>query len=88
MLFSHTFFAQTEQSRAVLCAMPSGDGPECSCCVGLQSLKVPDGGGRRSMRGDPSQMGMETTGGHRMPWIANRAAKLTEGCTDYQAFWD
>ena len=83
MLFSHTFMAQTESFRAVLCALPSGSGPECSCCVGLKSLEPASGPHASRM----SSM-METTGGAPMRWNSQRAAKLAQGCTDYQLFWD
>ena len=87
MLFSHTFFAQAETFKAVLCALPSGEsGPECSCCVGLKSVDAsphaPAAGGSSSMAS------METTGGAVLRWNTQRAAKLAQGCSDYQAFWD
>ena len=58
--------------------MPSGDAPECSCCVGLKSL---------DQRGPPLA-NMETTSGAMVRWSMQRAARMAEGCTDYQAFWD
>jgi hypothetical protein len=57
-------------------------GPECSCCVGLRSL---DGANRPP---GPSDVSMESTGGHAMRWNVQRAAKLASGCADYQMFWD
>ena len=86
MLFSHTFFAQTERAyKAVLCAMPSGDAPECSCCVGLRSLDARPELGQQAGRGG---VRMETTGGIAMRWNSGRATKLAQGCLDYQMFWD
>ena len=83
MLFSHTFFAQLDAFKAVLCALPSGEAPECSCCAGLQweAARWADGGAGGTAV-------METTGGMSTRWNVMRATKLAEGCTDYQAFWD
>jgi hypothetical protein len=80
LLFSHTFLAQT-QSKAVICAMPSGDGPECACCVGLKSLEVKPATASGAMH-------MESTSGQRQGWNAMRASRLAQGCNEYQAFWD
>ena len=80
VLFSHTFFAQTTEAKAVLCAMPGSDLPACSCCVELRSLG--DAGSTRN------RLEMESTSGHVMRWNHQRATKLVQGCTDYQAFWD
>jgi len=68
----------------VLCAMPSGDKPECSCCVGLRSLDAP---ASRVHDG----LAMETTSGHRLRWSHQRAKLMASDgatCADYQAFWD
>ena len=81
ILFSHTFFAQTDAYKAVLCAMPGGNGPECVCCVGLKSLDAKPSSASDTMR-------METTGGATLRWSQARATKLAQGCTDYQMFWD
>ena len=82
ILFSHTFFAQTAH-KAVLCAMPGGDGPECACCTTLRAL---DGDAFHPPK--DQALRMETTGGVTLRWNAARAAKLGQGCTDYQMFWD
>ena len=37
ILFGHTFFSQLP-SKSVLCVLPKGDSPECSCCSGMPSL--------------------------------------------------
>jgi len=76
ILFGHTFFTQTD-SKSVLCALPSGDEPECSCCAGLPSLKSGSQG---------SALRAETTFGSAVR-NARHFATL-EGCHDYQLFWD
>lgn len=82
ILFGHTFFAQTD-AKAVLCAMPSGDEPECSCCATLKALEP-----AATSNGGAYGHKMETTGGSSMRWMGMRAAKLQQGCADYQMFWD
>ena len=82
ILFSHTFFAQTTEAKAVLCAMPAGDQPECSCCANLRTLEA---------AGQPpanARLGMEATSGSSMRWNSFRALKMQQGCADYQLFWD
>ena len=82
ILFSHTFFAQTAH-KAVLCAMPGGDGPECACCAPVHAL---DGAAFRPPA--DQALRMETTSGVPVRWSSARAAKLAQGCGDYQMFWD
>jgi hypothetical protein len=84
ILFGHTFFAQTD-AKAVLCAMPSGDEPECACCATLKNLEPAATSG---LQGGTDGHSMMTTGGHAERWMASRATKLQEGCQDYQMFWD
>jgi len=77
MLFGHTFFDQTAATKSVLCSLPEGDAPACSCCAGLDT-----------MQGAPSPSGyrLETTGGSAFNSPGH--FKALEGCNDYQLFWD
>lgn len=87
ILFGHTFFEQTARSKTVLCAMPSGEEPECACCAGLPSMAR---GGARSgggLSGGLSGLQLETTAGRGFSQNQQRATKI-EGCADYQLFWD
>lgn len=85
MLLGHTFFSQLE-AKAVLCAMPAADGPECACCEPIHSLEPQLTQGQS--RGRHRSHAMETTAGWSQGWGAPRAVKLQQGCADYQMFWD
>ena len=76
MLFGHTAFTSTPQTKAVLCALPRGDEPDCTCCSGLPSIRGPVG---RSVQ-------LETTGGS--PVHNKDVIEKIEGCNDYQLYWD
>ena len=78
MLFGHTIFDQTAQTKSVLCALPSGNAddsqPACPCCAGLPSMQRLSGG-RAGYR-------LETTGGAGFNSPGHFPA--LEGCNDYQ----
>ena len=78
MLFGHTFFDQTAQTKSVLCALPSGNAddsqPACPCCAGLPSMQRL-AAGRAGYR-------LETTGGAGFNSPGHFPA--LEGCNDYQ----
>ena len=76
ILFGHTYFGQMP-TKSVLCALPSGQAPECACCAGLPSAKT--------LKSQALQL--ETTNGYRLRNIQGHLQKL-EGCGDYQLFWD
>ena len=76
MLFGHTAFTDTPETKSVLCALPRGDEPDCTCCTGLPSIKGPVG---RSVQ-------LETTGGAAIH--NNMVVEKLEGCNDYQLYWD
>ena len=76
MLFGHTAFTDTPETKSVLCALPRGDEPDCTCCTGLPSIKGPVG---RSVQ-------LETTGGAAIR--NNQVVEKLEGCNDYQLYWD
>ena len=76
MLFGHTAFTDTPETKSVLCALPRGDEPDCTCCTGLPSIKGPVG---RSVQ-------LETTGGATIK--NNMVIEKLEGCNDYQLYWD
>ena len=76
MLFGHTAFTDTPETKSVLCALPRGDEPDCTCCTGLPSIKGPVG---RSVQ-------LETTGG--APIHNSMVVEKLEGCNDYQLYWD
>ena len=76
MLFGHTAFTDTPETKSVLCALPRGDEPDCTCCAGLPSIKGPVG---RSVQ-------LETTGG--APIHNDMVIDKLEGCNDYQLYWD
>jgi len=77
MLFGHTFFDQMVDTKSVLCSMPHGDAPACSCCTGLQTLRsTPSRGAYR----------LESTGGSGFSSPSH--FQMLEGCNDYQLFWD
>jgi hypothetical protein len=63
----------------VLCALPAGDEPECSCCVPLPPAA--------DLMTAGSTLQLETTGG-RSGARGIRNLKTLEGCADYQMFWD
>ena len=77
MLFGHTAFTDTPETKSVMCALPRGDGPDCTCCTGLPSLARTEAA--RSAR-------LETTGGS--PIYSGEALTKLEGCNDYQLYWD
>jgi len=79
ILFGHTFFDQTADTKSILCALPASDAaPGCPCCAGLGTLK-----GQRTAGQDFT---LRTTAGRR---FGNRDLfNQLEGCADYQAFWD
>ena len=80
MLFGHTFFDQTDETKSILCSLPgTDDKPACSCCTGLGSMK-------QVARGEPRGYHLESTGGHILN-SPNHFDAL-EGCNDYQLFWD
>jgi hypothetical protein len=77
ILFGHTFFDQMARTKSILCSMPPGDDPACTCCAGLPSMQAHAGKG--SYR-------LETTGGSAFSSPSH--FQMLEGCNDYQAFWD
>ena len=74
ILFGHTFFDQTTTMKSIVCSLPLGDGPACSCCAGLGSMQATEVG-RGGYR-------LETTSGAQFnnPGLF----KALEGCNDYQ----
>lgn len=80
MIFGHTFFDQTDATKSVVCAMPVGDGPACSCCAGVGPMQSLAGGrGSRGFR-------LETTSGST--FSSPTHFQTLEGCNDYQVCFE
>jgi len=80
MLFGHTFFDQLDKTKSILCSLPAGDEPDCTCCTGVGDAKQQDGSYRFARYRFESTGGSQTGGRGMMQNI--------QGCNDYQMFWD
>lgn len=86
MLFGHTFFAQSEH-KMVLCVMPRGDEPACSCCQSLPSLVPLEAAMAATAPGGDAASARLESPAHRAVRTSGHFAAM-EGCNDYQRFWD